>query len=103
MSVSHQARSWTHAAATTFYEWLVVREDEVLPQLHDIGKELSPKVDPYRLAAAIQWLRRQGMLEVASGSKGAARGKYLIRVRSTGRVYRSRDAEFLKLPDEALA
>ena len=82
-------RSWTHRAAMAFYEWLVVREERELPQLHEICVMLTEPIDPYRLAGAIQWLGRQDMIDVVRGHKRRTRGHYVIRVRSTGRVYRT--------------
>jgi hypothetical protein len=92
-------RSWTHRAAMVFYEWLLAREERELPHLHQICVMLLPEqIDPYRLAAAIQWLARQRMLDVVHGTRSRARGHYVIRVRSNGRVYRTVDCP-LDLPE----
>ena len=45
---------------------------------------LTETTDPYRLAHAIGWLAKQDMLDVRH-----KREHYVIRVRSTGRVYRT--------------
>jgi hypothetical protein len=84
-------RSWTHRAAMAFYEWLVAREERELPQLHEICVMLPEPIDPYRLAGAIQWLGQQDMIDVVRGKKRRTRSHYVIRVRSTGRVYRTAD------------
>ena len=83
------SRSWTHRAAMLFYEWLVERKDEELPPLHEISVMLPETIDPYRLSHSIQWLAKQGMIDV-----GHKRGHYIIRVRSTGVVYRTADCPF---------
>ena len=88
-------RSWTHRAAMVFYEWLVVRTDEELPRLHEIGVMLPETIDPYRLAHAIRWLAKQEMIDL-----GHKRGHYVIRVRSTERVYYTAGCPF-ELPDRA--
>ena len=88
-------------AAMVFYEWLVAREDPKLPRLHEICVKLLPEIiEPYRLSAAIGWLSRQGMIDVAHGTRSHHRGHYVIRVRSTGRIYRTVDCP-LKLPEAA--
>jgi hypothetical protein len=98
------SRSWTYRAASVFYEWLVAREDPELPRLTEICVELLPEsIDPYRLGAAIEWLRRQGMIDVANGNRSRARGHYVIRVRSTGRIYRTFDCPLELPPDRAAA
>lgn len=95
------SRSWTHRAAMVFYEWLVAREDPELPRLHGICVHLLPEhVDPWRLSEAITWLARQGMIDVVHGTRSQARGHYVIRVRSTGRVYRTFECP-LELPEAA--
>jgi hypothetical protein len=95
-------RSWTHRAAMAFYEWLVVREERELPQLHQICVMLPEPIDPYRLAGAIKWLGKQEMIDVARGTRRRARGHYVIRVRSTGRVYRTADCP-LDLRERAMS
>jgi len=89
-------RSWTHRAAMLFYEWLVERKDEELPPLHQISVMLPETIDPYRLSHSIQWLAKQGMIDV-----GHKRGHYIIRVRSTGVVYRTADCPFDEPPARA--
>lgn len=95
-------RSWTHRAAQVFYEWIVARDDLELPRLHEICPQLEPLVDPYRLATAIQWLARQGMIDVRHGKRSHHRGHYVIRVRSTGRIYRTAACPF-ELPENGTA
>ena len=94
-------RSWTHRAAMAFYSWLVDREGEELPYINDICLEMDRgATDPYRLALAIDWLRRQDMLDVRRGDAAVGRDHYIIRVRSTGRVYRTVGCP-LQLPAKA--
>lgn len=85
-------RSWTHRAAMLFYEWLVERKDAELPRLHEIGVMLPETIDPYRLAHGIEWLAKQKMID-----KARNRNHYIIRVRSTGRVYQTAGCQ-LELP-----
>jgi hypothetical protein len=94
-------RSWTHRAAMAFYGWLVEKPEGEIPRLPDICLEMPQcePVDPYRLAQAIEWLRRQKMLEVRRGTRGRARDHLAIRVRSTGRIYSTRDCPF-DLPEQ---
>jgi hypothetical protein len=101
MTSSH---SWTTRAASVFYEWLVVRDDEELPQLEEICVQLLPvmPIDPCRLAISIRWLAKQRMIDVACGNGARSRGHYIIRVRSTGRVYRTFDCP-LELPENGNA
>jgi hypothetical protein len=103
-AVVTSSRSWTYRAASVFYEWLVACEDLELPRITEICVKLLPEfIDPYRLAAAIEWLARQGMIDVVHGSRSRARGHYVIRVRSTGRVYRTADCPLELPPDRAAA
>jgi hypothetical protein len=86
-----------------FYEWLVAREDLELPRIEEICVQLlssGTTIDPYRLTIAIRWLAKQGMIDVANGNGSRARGHYVIRVRSTGRIYRTFDCP-LALPEAA--
>ena len=81
-------RSWTHRAAMAFYEWLVERKDAELPQLHEICVMLPEPIDPYRLAMGSSGLPT-GHDRRAGERRANRTHHYVIRVRSTGRVYRT--------------